>query len=241
MPTPCFWLEPTDLCKVGLRRYIGSNKAPCPGPAAYHNALAYLGTVPLRRFPGREALLAELPGCSHWFSVPGNEDAAAVPDFDWPPHDDPRWPQACGCGYEFAPCTCGQTPCREDPPAATYQQWSELLYTVTAAMPGAAAQVGDLVTTRDAPEGAMWDAFWYPWKGPDGRSLAVKVPGDHDWLVDSRASNCTRPDDREHRCWVRHGEVPNITVDKNGDTCAAGAGSIQAGAYHGFLRGGVLT
>lgn len=32
-----------------------------------------------------------------------------------------------------------------------------------------------------------------------------------------------------------------ITVDKNGTTCAAGAGSISAGPYHGFLRNGQLV
>jgi hypothetical protein len=40
---------------------------------------------------------------------------------------------------------------------------------------------------------------------------------------------------------VRHGEAPNITVDKNGVTCGAGAGSIQCGSYHGFLRNGELV
>jgi hypothetical protein len=49
------------------------------------------------------------------------------------------------------------------------------------------------------------------------------------------------PDDGEHRCWVRHGEPPRITVDKNGPTCQAGAGSILAGDYHGFLRDGAFT
>lgn len=49
------------------------------------------------------------------------------------------------------------------------------------------------------------------------------------------------PDDAEHRCWIRHGEPPLITVDKNGLTCAAGAGSIQCRDYHGFLRDGSFT
>lgn len=46
-----------------------------------------------------------------------------------------------------------------------------------------------------------------------------------------------------HKCWVRHGDprASNVTVDKNGDTCSAGAGSILAGDYHGFLQAGVLT
>jgi hypothetical protein len=32
-----------------------------------------------------------------------------------------------------------------------------------------------------------------------------------------------------------------LTVDKNGDTCAAGAGSILTPAWHGFLRNGELV
>jgi len=59
-------------------------------------------------------------------------------------------------------------------------------------------------------------------------------------MIDSRASNCTLPDDNVHKCWVRHGEAPNFTVDKNGATCAAGAGSIQTSNWHGFLRNGVF-
>jgi len=74
----------------------------------------------------------------------------------------------------------------------------------------------------------------------DGPALWVQTPGGG-WCIDSRASNCTMPYDYAHRCWVRHGEPPDITVDKNGVTCQAGAGSIQCGSYHGFLQGGVLT
>ena len=68
-----------------------------------------------------------------------------------------------------------------------------------------------------------------------------KLPNGREWDIDSRCSNCTLPDDRIHRCWVRHGEPPNIHVDKNGHTCSAGAGSILAGDYHGFLHNGELT
>jgi hypothetical protein len=46
---------------------------------------------------------------------------------------------------------------------------------------------------------------------------------------------------RPHKCWVRHGEPPNHTVDKRGNTCGAGAGSILSGSYHGFLRDGSFT
>jgi len=64
-----------------------------------------------------------------------------------------------------------------------------------------------------------------------------------EWPLDHRASNCTRPDDKVHRCWVRHGrpEDGTLHVDKNGDTCAAGAGSIiMHGGWHGFLHHGEL-
>lgn len=94
------------------------------------------------------------------------------------------------------------------------------------------------------PVGAMFDAFWlndFPaYTGSDGRALICIVPGHHPWNIDGRASNCTRPGE-EHKCWVRHGEPPNLTVDKSGNTCNAGAGSIQTKEWHGFLRNGVLV
>lgn len=96
----------------------------------------------------------------------------------------------------------------------------------------------------DLPPGAMYyvteasQPYYRP--GPDGRTLFVVTPGGH-WSPDSRASNCTDPDDNRHYCWVRHGEPPLITVDKKGETCKAGAGSIGIGGYHGFLRNGKLV
>jgi len=81
----------------------------------------------------------------------------------------------------------------------------------------------------------------YHWGAEDTKPhLIVHTPGGS-WDIDSRASNCTLPNDNVHRCWVRHGTAPDITVDKNGVTCAAGAGSIICGNYHGFLRNGELT
>jgi hypothetical protein len=103
--------------------------------------------------------------------------------------------------------------------------------------------------------GAMWFAAWdkreptpagqvvqygWDWDNQYEPPLMVTTPGG-DWNIDSRASNCTLKNDRLHRCWIRHGAPPNITVDKAGKTCAAGAGSIQAGSYHGFLRNGQFT
>lgn len=95
--------------------------------------------------------------------------------------------------------------------------------------------------------GAMWNASWMSPK-PDGRYLVVILPNGHEWSIDSRASNCTR-NGEDHDCWCRHGDPPNLTVDKNPEpgrsTCQAGGGSIwsmqgREGDWHGFLRGGRL-
>ncbi len=106
-------------------------------------------------------------------------------------------------------------------------------------------------TLRDAPVGAMWNADWMPasWKGADGQSIVVVVPEQHDWCIDAVASNCDKRDDQEHRCWIRHGIPPHITVDKLAGTpdasarttCNAGAGSIQTKTWHGMLQQGMLN
>lgn len=216
--TRTFWLEPTDRVAVGLRRYArhGQGSSPerftCAG--GYHSALVFTGEADAV-FDDRDGrrVLAEQPEV---------------------PHDDPLWPTHCDCGYHFT----------EDD---HWQGWQEQIYRRT--------DTGERYTLRGqqpsdvgglpgAPPGAMWDAWWMPrsWAGPDGVCLMVRLPNGRDWHVDAEASNCTRPGE-PHRCWVRHGDprTDRVTVDKNGDTCAAGAGSILAGDYHGFLRDGVLT
>lgn len=139
-------------------------------------------------------------------------------------HADARWPTACACGYVF----------RE---SDEWQRFVERIYK--------RADTGEEMTLRDAPAGAMWEAWWFDDSFvPQGaHNLAVKTPGG-DWLIDSQASNCSMPEDRQqkqHHCWIRHGTPPDVTVNKEGgQTCAAGAGSIQCGPYHGFLRQGYL-
>ncbi len=138
------------------------------------------------------------------------------------PYEDSRWPDRCECGRVFLPTD-------------EWQIFTDTIYR--------RVDTGEEMSLRTAPPGAMWDAWWHPdyWKGPDGRSLVVMCPGGSEWNIDSKASNCTMKDDWVHRCWIRHGEPPNITVDKNGPTCAAGAGSIQTRNWHGFLRNGELV
>jgi hypothetical protein len=103
------------------------------------------------------------------------------------------------------------------------------------------ADTGAEVGGEDAlPPGAVYENGYQT--GPDGRALACVCPDGHHWHIDGRASNCTMKDDKVHRCWVRHGrpEDGTLHVDKNGVTCAAGAGSIATGKWHGFLHKGHL-
>lgn len=143
-------------------------------------------------------------------------------------HDDPRWPQFCeGCGLRFE---------END----EWQVNQDLIYV--------RVETGETRALRDWENepGAMWDADWcHDWRtGPDGLSLMVVCPGGGVWFIDGPAKNCTNPSDTAHRCWVRVGEPPNITVGKlapRQTTCGAGAGSIQTHNYHGFLVNGVFT
>lgn len=86
--------------------------------------------------------------------------------------------------------------------------------------------------------------------GYDGEAVVCTIPYSKEgvinktteWSIDARASNCTKPEDKEHRCWCRHGGFGEIVhVDKVGNTCAAGAGSIMVPGFHGFLHNGYLT
>lgn len=211
--TQTYWLEPTDQVAVGLRRYSSSTGLTHTCAGGYHQALVYTGTP--------KAEYDESDGYRHLAARP----AVA--------HDDPSWPTECaqGCGYRFV----------EDD---HWQSWQELLYRRSDT-----GELRVLHSTAGAPfapsaePGAMWNAWWMPFsRGIDGIILMVRCPNGHDWNVDSEASNCTRKGE-PHQCWVRHGDPRGcqVTVDKNGDTCAAGAGSILAGDYHGFLQAGILT
>lgn len=148
---------------------------------------------------------------------------------EWP-HDDPRWPKACPCGRAFT----------DDD---SWQLFTRRIYR--------RIDTGALMTWEDMPIGAVRHADWLlehraSWRGEDGRILEVVIPherGKTTWIIDSRCSNCTKPDDDQHRCWVRHGrpEDGTLHVDKQGNTCSAGGGSILVPGFHGFLHGGRLV
>lgn len=218
-----FWMEPTGMQRVSLRRYaeIPAGGVPCPampGRYSYHNASVVIGEAPVvfGTHEGRRIL----------------EDLAPIP------REDPRWPRACSCGFVFAD-------------GHHWQTTGDRLYS--------GSPDRQLHTLRDAPPGALWDAWWladHPHgPGPDGICLMCRLPNGSDWHVDGECSNCSRPQrevregrtfltDRTHYCWVRHGDPKHpatLHVDKNGNTCDAGAGSIIAGGWHGFLHHGHLV
>lgn len=118
---------------------------------------------------------------------------------------DPRWPAKCACGYAFKD---------ED-------HWQ---VNVTRLYKGAPA---GLCILREAPIGAMWDAHWLDhdkWKGPDGKSWCVMMPGGIEWIVYGPSSNGSP--------WDVQGTPPAITVSPS-----IGIG----GRYHGFIKGGVIS
>lgn len=216
-----FWIEPLEgRYQFELRRYRSGE---CPaGYKAFHNADVVIGEH------GRE-------DCKEF------HEGQPVHGDLWP-HEDARWPVKCDhCEYAFA-----ETDEWQFNPNQLYHR----------------ADTGEKFTLRRAPIGAIWESPWmaryHGYCGPDGRSLHARCPGGDDWGIDSRASNCDSPcthcgtayhahkgdlghsyeDARPHKCWVRHGEPPELTVDKAGVTCGAGAGSIQTSNWHGFLRSG---
>lgn len=116
---------------------------------------------------------------------------------------DPRWPSACSCGYAFSD-------------GDAWQVFADALYR--------RADTGELVTREGAPAGAMWDASWWPEKGPDGVCLTVKLPDGTEWMVDCPSTNSETP-------WQRVGKPPRVTARP----------SILTKGYHGFLTDGVLV
>lgn len=211
-PIQCFVIEPTNVNRISLRRYVGSDNKEkvCPLPHGYHDAQVFFKDIP-----------------------DGVEMSNIVPTEERIDSTDRVWPKSCECGYEFQ---------EED----HWQYFNESLYV--------RKDTNEIVTLRSVPVGAMWFAPWLDqmYVPQLEHVLVVKLPNNHDWVVDSEASNCTMPKkaleggafqlpyQQDHHCWVLHGVPPMVTVDKNGNTCQAGGGSIAIPGWHGYLQNGVL-
>jgi hypothetical protein len=172
--------------------------------------------IKLRRYSFRDARPCSAPGAyGHDASVVVGEDVRTethpIVNRDDPeryPHDDPRWPTACArCGAAVDP-------------SDEWQVFAERLYV-------RADGGGGEHVLRELPAGAMYDATWLldmpDMRGPDGRSLHVRLPDGFDWGIDCPAKGGGH--------WTRSGEAPRITARP----------SILTPGYHGWLTDGVLT
>jgi hypothetical protein len=131
------------------------------------------------------------------------------PKEEWPASDDPRWPTHCECGYAFEP---------ED----QWQIFHDTIYT--------RPETGERWPHRELPPGAMWENWWWPDKGPDGKCLSVMLPNGVDWMIDGPSRNDKRP-------WTRTGTPPVITAMPS----ILVERSSTWKRYHGFLTDGVLV
>lgn len=208
----CFFIEPTGDVFIELYRSSGyTSKVKCTDSSYGGGHFAYL---PCGTGPERDAQGKQI--AAGYLSP---EDAGRKYGLE-------KYPTKCTCGYEFTET----------------DQYGHRRSSIYARKDDPSVRT----TLQKAPDGAMYFATWYEDTpsncGLDGRALIVKAPGGHDWHVDGRASNCTKPDDRVHKCWCRHGDpaTGEVTVDKNGNTCSAGAGSLLLKNWHGFLTSGWL-
>jgi hypothetical protein len=161
------------------------------------------GSCPL--MPGRSSyhnartLIGEAP-------VTVSERGTWDVEMEQPPRTDPRWPAHCACGYVFLE-------------ADTWQLATHRLYM--------RQDTGVTLTLREAEPGMLWDAPWLlampNYRGPDGRSLVMRLPDGGEWTIDGPSTNGPG--------WERTGTPPQITARP----------SILSPGYHGWLTDGVLS
>jgi hypothetical protein len=214
MGVKCFMVHETGTFRSYLRRFTYSSNSTCS--ASHYNS-------------GHDALGPSIGVISVSKGEDGYYRPYLVTKDILPPNDDPRWPVKCeSCDYQFTE--------KDQYKISTDQIWK--------------GDDGKEYFLRKPVPGMMWysSCAGESELGPDGHCLVVVCPDGGLWTIDGHASNCTEPNDRgpfkyHHRCWCRHGTPPNVTVDKIGNTCKAGGGSIISpnGKYHGFLKNGEFT
>ena len=207
-----FEVVPTDAACQDLRRFVTSDTGKCSGRFGYHSA-----TVELHE----TCVLPLVDEKGHRYDGYGMDDA---------PHDDPRWPRACDCGYVFQEADTWQHNVHrlwrradESPDAGLFPT---RLFTYLHGRHNAVLGSTHACGARLAPPGALRDCPWYHdtgWKGSDGRSAEVVLPDGVTWNIDVPS--------RDNRPWDRTGTWPKITARP----------SILTPTYHGFLTDGVLV
>lgn len=234
-PTRVFWCEPSGRTRRYLRCYQSRD--------GFQRGVGERADDPALKDP---------KVCEHYCNAMRVLDEVDEEWVDWPRGDEGKttkvrrsydakdWPA------DGFPTVCERCGLEMDKPER--QIFTDEIYVVKTG-----DRAGELFVRRELPVGAMFNIDYYndipDWCGRDGLALNIVTPGG-EWHVDSRASNCTLPDDHEHRCWVRSGDPRTgyCHVDKDSTvqrTCQAGAGSIWINKdgprdWHGFLYRGFL-
>ena len=168
MSWQCFMLEPTLRGRRALRRFTWSSETQCPVyPNWGHDASTPIEDGDMHRNP------------AGYFDC----DDKNVP------HDDPRWPTQCACGYQFADS----------------DQWQVSVNQIYRAEDGREFTIHPSRADQ-APAGAMWRSEWLEphMAGPDGISLTMVLPDGHHWTIDGPSTSGGG--------WTRTGTPPMITV-----------------------------
>lgn len=155
--------EPTGRWQRNLRRYKpGTDGVSNCTAGTYHNAHVIVG------------------------EIPPTEAAGAAGD-NWP-HDDPRWPKTCTCGYEFTPEDHWQ---RSDREVYRLPDGHEFVLSPTFGC--------------EIPPGTMIRAGWYDeYAGRPGESWLVILPDGGQWITTQRATGGGH--------WTVTGTPPLITA-----------------------------
>lgn len=172
-----------DRWRRHLRRYRRGVVNDCPLPGGYHNAVVQIGEV--------------------------TERIDAIAD-NWP-HADERWPEACACGYRFAPDDYWQrNDCRiiRLPDGTEFTWW------------GAFGAV--------APPGTMIRADWFDEfsRHPDHiESWLISLPDGGEWITSQEATG--------GGYWTVTGTPPDITANPS-------IWHNSPKGWHGWIRNGEL-
>lgn len=206
-----FWMEPTGLVRLALRRYDrGSADSTTHNGFAFHYNKLWLPDV-----------------------VEDERDPDKFRNLDWmeykyrPPREDPRWPEKCiNCDYLFA----------DDD---RRQLWTSDLWKRTDNGEYRVNDFDHPDDIPTAEVGASWDSFWLKdvlgHRNPDEIVFTVRCPPEkiawNDWIVDHQAST--------GGYWTRTGDPRQCNVTATPSIAIGVPGT--AGYYHGFLQNGALT